>query len=83
MAITNEQIDALPDYDASRMLKMVNHAIMSLLGGGQSYTIDQNTYTKADLAKLKEFRRELMAEGALDSDETGSSIALARFGDAQ
>lgn len=83
MAITHEQIDALPDYDATRMLKMVNAAIMSLLGGGQSYTIDQNTYTKADLEKLKAFRRELMTEAAIDADETGSSIALARFGDQQ
>ena len=82
MAISNESIDALPDYTPARMLKMVNHAIMTLLGGGQSYTIDQNTYTKADLDKLRALRRELMAEGAVDEDGTGM-IAMAQFGNPQ
>lgn len=82
MALSTDTINSLPDYTSAQMLKMVNHAIMSLLGGGQSVTIDQNTYTKADLDKLRAFRSELMAEGAIDENDTGM-IALARFGNPQ
>lgn len=82
MAISADTINSLPDYTPAQMLKMVNNAIMTLMGSGQSYTIDQNTYTKADLDKLRAFRRELMAEGAVDENDTGM-IVLARLGNAQ
>lgn len=46
------------DYDAlntptdSQMVKLLKHAISQLLLGGQSYTIDGQSFTRADIDKL-------------------------------
>lgn len=78
MAITNDQIDALPDRSPSRLLKLVEHQITQILATGQAQGMNGDTLTRADLDKLTRFRKELMAEVEAESaSEDGGTIAIA------
>jgi hypothetical protein len=46
----------------AQMLEQVNTAIVSVLAGGQSYSIGSRSLTRADLSMLKAMREELEAE---------------------
>ncbi len=52
---------------AAEMLVLVNAAITAILTGAQSYTIAGRSLTRADLAELREWRKELKDEIAADA----------------
>lgn len=47
---------------AQNMLEKIEQAIVAVLTRGQDVTINGKRYTRANLADLKEMRRELRAE---------------------
>jgi len=47
---------------AAELLAKVETAIDGILERGQSYTINGRTYTRANLAELRRFRKELEVE---------------------
>lgn len=83
MSLTTSDIDNLPDWNASRLLKAVEHAIVQLTLGGQEYAIAGKRFRRADLGQLKNLRDELKREVAEADSTTGTLSALVRFGKAQ
>lgn len=71
------KIVAENDYTPSELLDLVNEAIAKLMAGGQSYGIGSQTFTRADLTALKEFRVELQQQIAEES--SGGPIAFAKI----
>lgn len=61
MALTVAQIDA---------------AIEAILTTGQSFTVDGVTYTRADLGRLQDFRRQVQAEESVSSQGSIFSRSL-------
>ncbi|NJB66449.1 hypothetical protein GGQ74_000089 [Desulfobaculum xiamenense] len=55
-------------------LEQAERAIAEILESGQAFTGDGVTYTRADLGRLQELRRQLVAEAS------GSILSRARFG---
>lgn len=53
---------------AAEKLEEVNTAITKVLGGGQSYKMGSRSLTRADLGVLREMRRELQAEAAVEAE---------------
>lgn len=58
---------AIQTFTAAELLKGVNHAIMHITMGGQSYTVAGKTFSRPDLEKLKKMRKELSDEVALET----------------
>lgn len=77
MAITTTQLDNLPDYTDSQMVRVCKKAIVDVLGGGQNYSINGRTLTRADLDKIKGMLT--FFENRVESASTGENIALAEF----
>lgn len=79
MAITTTQLDALPDYTDAQMVKVCKKAIVDILAGGQNYSINGRTLSRADLDKvtnmLSFFEERVEAAGNTD----GTTTALAEF----
>lgn len=75
--------DNLQDVTPANLLKAVNVAIAKVTLGGQSYTINGRTFTRANLPELKKMRDDLSREVAESSSGTGGLIALAKFGNTQ
>lgn len=73
-------VSSLQTFTAAQLLTLVEYAIAHLLAGGQSYSIGSRTVTKANLAELREWRKELKAEVNESSSVTGTLTALADFG---
>lgn len=46
----------------SELLALVDQAIETVLKKGQAFTVQGRTYTRADLAELRRWRKELIAE---------------------
>ena len=65
MAITE-----ITEMSKTDQLAEVNKAISSVLVGGQSYKIGSRQLTRADLALLREMRKELQAEIAAEGDSS-------------
>lgn len=65
MAITE-----ITEMSKTEQLAEVNKAISSVLVGGQSYKIGSRQLTRADLALLREMRKELQAEIAAEGDSS-------------
>ena len=65
MAITE-----ISEMSKTEQLAEVNKAISSVLVGGQSYKIGSRQLTRADLALLREMRKELQAEIAAEGDSS-------------
>ena len=65
MAITEKT-----EMSKTEQLAEVNKAISSVLVGGQSYKIGSRQLTRADLALLREMRKELQAEIAAGGDSS-------------
>jgi|AACY02.18.fsa_nt_gi hypothetical protein len=71
-------VDGLQTFTLAEQLKLVNHAIAHIMAGGQSYAINGRSYNRADLDKLRDWRRELQTEiDAANTSEGG--VALVRF----
>lgn len=60
------------DMAAADLLTEVETAITAILSGAQSYSLRGRSVTRANLAELREFRRELQEEIA--SDTAGGSM---------
>lgn len=63
LSMENRQVEARR-YTAEEMLANVDHAILTIMNGGQSYKIGSRALTRADLATLNKMRAELQAEVA-------------------
>lgn len=48
----------------SLSVTQIDAAITAILTTGQSYTVDGVTYTRADLGRLQDLRREIQGEAA-------------------
>lgn len=72
--------DNLQTVTDANLLKAVKVAIATVMVGGQSYTINGRTFTRADLDELRKLRSELEQMVAESGSATGSLSALARFG---
>lgn len=84
MAMTPSEIDALPDYTAAQLLKVLERNIVEVHTGGQSYGINGRQYTRADLESLYAQRDKLRAEVAEeDAGTQGGGNVLVRFGQDQ
>lgn len=53
--------------DARELLEKVNTAIATIMVGGQSYQIGSRKLTRADLAQLRQMKKELQAEVAAEN----------------
>lgn len=58
------------EMSKTEQLAVVDTAIHSVLLGGQSYKIGSRSLTRADLALLREMRKELQAEIAAEGDSS-------------
>ena len=67
---TNTIDIAFSQMDTDGQLKVVNDAIYAVLVGAQSYKIGSRSITRADLALLREMRKELQAEIAAEGDSS-------------
>lgn len=61
----------LIDPTNKEMLSEINKAILTVMRGGQSYTIGSRKLTRADLAELYKMRKEL--ESQVAADETAGN----------
>ena len=59
------------------LLESVETAITTVLTSGQSYTIGERRYTRADLAVLQQMRRDLKAQ--YENETYGPTRNFARF----
>ena len=73
MAIDTDSIQTFTDQ---QLLDMVRNAKANILLGGQSYTINGRTFTRANLAELNKIEKELRA---MIDDTAIGSVGLARF----
>lgn len=71
--------DAMQTVTGANLLKAVNVAIAGVLVGGQAYTINGRTFSRADLKDLYEMRDKLSAEIAEAGSATGTMTAYASF----
>lgn len=78
--MANIDFDSLQTITAANLLKSVNHAIAHLNLGGQSYTINGRTYTRAQLPDLMDARDRLQKEISESASPTGRLTALGKFG---
>lgn len=76
-------IDSLQTFTPAQLLALVDHAIATLLAGGQSYSINGRAYNRADLDKLRQMRTDLKREVEETASTTGTLTALATFGRAR
>ena len=58
------------EMDKAEQLAVVDNAIHTVILGGQSYKIGSRQLTRADLALLREMRKELQAEIAAEGDSS-------------
>lgn len=57
------------------LLSAVEDAILALVSGAQSVTINGRSVTKANLADLYKLRKELKQESGLESTKGGCTVA--------
>ena len=62
---TNNQTGS---QSAAALLQQVNEAIISIMVGGQSYTIGTRSLTRADLGVLRAMKADLEAQAAAETD---------------
>lgn len=81
-AMTTAEIDALPTYTNTQLLKLIDFQIQAILAGGQRYSINERNMEKAKLDDLFKRRQELVdlidEEGS--TDESGA-IVLVQYGE--
>ena len=58
------------EMNKEEQLAVVDNAIHAVILGGQSYKIGSRSLTRADLALLREMRKELQAEIAAEGDSS-------------
>lgn len=68
--ITELQEERLMPTNAD-MLYEINQAILTILKGGQSYTIGSRKLTRADLSQLYKMRQEIESGLNADDNKTG------------
>lgn len=68
MALTPEQIDALPEYTTAQQLKLWRYTLADLATKPNIRGVDGNNYTEKDISKIqsiiKDLEAKLAAEGA-------------------
>jgi hypothetical protein len=62
MAVSNTDIDALPERTTAQRLKAVRFAIDAILFGGQSRSIAGRAIASGNLNDLRKMEKELVAE---------------------
>ena len=77
MAVTTTQLDNLPTYTDAQMVKVCKKALVDVMAGGQSYSLNGRTVTLADLDKLKTMLA--FFEDRVESASNGENIALVEF----
>jgi hypothetical protein len=77
-------VDNIQTFTAAQLLVAVEYGIMSIMVGGQSYSIGGRQFNRASLNHLIEWRDQLKTEVAAagGSDEDATGIVLGRFGEA-
>lgn len=81
-AMTTDQIDALPTYTNTQLLKLIDFQIQSILAGGQRYSgADARQMEKAKLDDLFKRRAELVALIDEESIEDTGGTALVVYGE--
>jgi len=61
------------------LLESVETAITTIMTSGQSYSIGERRYTRADLAELRKMRNELKSQ--YETENNGPTRNFVRFGD--
>lgn len=84
MALTPDEIDALPTYTSAQHLKMWQRADIELAQAGVSYAVQGRTLTRNDADKVRAqinyWAEQVASESA---GEAGSGNVLVRFGQEQ
>ena len=89
MALTPEEIDALPDYTDAQLLKLYRSALADLGSDGKAIGHDGRQLTRADekfvWSMIEKLEERVAADDAADSTDVQGvlGIALTRFGNAR
>jgi hypothetical protein len=74
-------LSGIGTYSVADKLLAVDHAIMTVMLGGESYGVNGRLLTRADLNKLREFRDELVMQQNIAANGVNGANVLARFGE--
>lgn len=75
-------VSTLGTYSTADQLKAVDHAIMTILLGGQERTISGRARRDADLTALQKLKAELQTQLIDESGEAPGGNVLVRWGEA-
>lgn len=74
-------LSTLGTYSTADQIKAVDHAIVTILLGGQGMGTNGRSITRADLTQLRELRAELVTRAADEDSTSAGGIALVQYGE--
>lgn len=74
-------LSTIADYSAADKLKAIDHAIMTILLGGQVLGMNGRNITRANLKDLRELRNDVVTQATDEDAESAGGIALVQYGE--